>query len=209
MSGAVLLCSGGLDSTVLAYKLIRDAVHVTPVFIDYGQHCANTELATARRVLPATIRDKVEVLDLSSVYRHSSSRLIRAANLWMDPVSDDDLYVPLRNLLLFSAAAAFAQSLACEQVYAAIINTVRAKEVDCSVEFFGRLRDVMDVYGTVELVLPFRLMSKVDVAQLGVSLGAPIGETFSCQAAPEVACGACPNCVERLAAFDSILGEPK
>ena len=177
---------------------------LVPLFIDYGQHCARTELATAKTVLPASLRDRIEVIDLSSVYRHSSSRLIRPADLWEDDVVADDLYVPLRNLLLFTAGAAYAQSINANRVYAAIINTVRAKEVDCSVNFFARLNAVVDIYGGIELVLPFRDMSKVQVAELGVFLGAPIAHTYSCQASADVPCGACPNCVERLNAIAEI-----
>ena len=43
--------------------------------------------------------------------------------------------------------------------------------------------------------------SKFEVAKLGIELGAPIGKTFSCQASPDVPCGACPNCVDRLGAL--------
>jgi 7-cyano-7-deazaguanine synthase len=40
---AVLLASGGIDSTVLAYKLVSEGVSLIPLFIDYGQHCKDTE----------------------------------------------------------------------------------------------------------------------------------------------------------------------
>lgn len=89
-------------------------------------------------------------------------------------------------------------------LYAAIINTVRAKEVDCSVDFFSKLHDVLGVYDAVQLHLPFRNMSKVEVARLGAQLAVPIAETFSCQASSDVPCGACPNCVERLNAFEEM-----
>lgn len=204
MNRAIILCSGGLDSTVLAYKLMRDHVPILPLFVDYGQHCAETELRTVKKVLPESLRYQIETIDLSSVYKHSKSRLIVEADLWSERVKDDDLYVPLRNLLIFTAGAAFAQSVGASDLYAAIINTVRAKEVDCSVDFFAKLHDVLGVYDAVQLHLPFRNMSKLEVARLGAQLAAPIAETFSCQASSEIPCGACPNCVERLNAFEEM-----
>jgi 7-cyano-7-deazaguanine synthase len=47
-------------------------------------------------------------------------------------------------------------------------------------------------------------MSKIDVAKIGLSLKVPIDETFSCQAASKVPCGACPNCVDRLNALKAL-----
>lgn len=208
MTDSILLCSGGLDSTVLSYQLLREKTDFIPVFINYGQHCAAVELETAKAVLPSQVLAALEVLDISDVYKRSESRLMRAANLWDVSVKPDDLYVPYRNLLLFTVGAAFAVTVGAHRVFTAVINSFRAKEIDCSVEFFSKLRGVMDVYGDVELVMPFRDMSKTEVARLGAVLGAPLGQTFSCQAAAEMPCGACPNCVERLNALSSI-GESK
>ena len=42
------------------------------------------------------------------------------------------------------------------------------------------------------------------VAKLGIELKAPIGATFSCQASPDIPCGACPNCVDRLNALKEL-----
>lgn len=49
--------------------------------------------------------------------------------------------------------------------------------------------------------MPFRNFSKYEVAKLGIELQAPVGATFSCQASPDIPCGACPNCVDRLKAL--------
>lgn len=52
--------------------------------------------------------------------------------------------------------------------------------------------------------MPFRNMTKYEVAKLGIELKAPIGQTFSSQASPEIPCGACPNSVDRLNALKQI-----
>lgn len=43
MSSAILLSSGGLDSTTVAYQLVSKGCEVIPIFFDYGQHCAEVE----------------------------------------------------------------------------------------------------------------------------------------------------------------------
>lgn len=200
----VLLASGGLDSTTMAYWLLDKGIEVIPLFINYGQHCVDTELATLKSVLPQPYKDSIEVVDISSVYKYSKSRFINEANLWEEEITADDLYIPYRNVLILTLAASFAQSLGIREIYSAFINSNHAKEIDCSKEFFGNMEHLLEEYGTVQMKMPFVEMSKYEVAKLGIALKAPIGETFSCQASSKVPCGACPNCVDRLEALNKL-----
>lgn len=201
---SILLASGGLDSTTLAYWLIKKNISFVPVFINYGQHCATTELDTLKKVLPENFVEKIEILDVSSIYKGSRSLLIAEANLWEDKVSYEDFYLPYRNLLFMTIGSAYAQSRGYTHLYSAFINSNHAKEIDCSAEFFDKLSIILDEYGTVHVEMPFRNMSKYEVAKIGISLQAPIGKTFSCQASSNIPCGACPNCVDRLDALQML-----
>lgn len=200
----VLLASGGLDSTTLAYWLIKNDIKFTPLFIDYGQHCSQTELESLRNVLPKTYVDKIEIVDIKAVYRYSNSKFINPGDLWSDSITADDLYIPYRNVLILTVAASFAQTLGYYNVYSAFINSNHAKEIDCSNAFFDKMESILKNYGAVKIIMPFRNYSKYEVAKIGISLGAPIGATFSCQASPEIPCGACPNCVDRLDALKQL-----
>lgn len=200
MTEAVLLASGGLDSTTMAYALCQQDVRFTPLFIDYGQHNAVTEWRTLLKVLPPGASTP-ERVDVSSVYRGSSSALIRERDLWNEEVKDQDLYLPYRNSLLLCVGAAFAESRAAHFLYSAFINSNHARELDCSLDFFARLGAIMSSYGAVELRLPFKGYSKADVLATAIKLGVPVGLTYSCQASSDIPCGACPNCVERLEAL--------
>ena len=63
MTTAILLCSGGLDSTTLAYWMRERDVEVVPIFFDYGQHCVETEWETLKCVLPgAGVRDPERIM---------------------------------------------------------------------------------------------------------------------------------------------------
>ncbi|MBL7866769.1 MAG: 7-cyano-7-deazaguanine synthase [Flavobacterium lindanitolerans] len=197
----ILLASGGLDSTTMAYWLLEEKIDFVPLFVNYGQHCAETEFKTLKEVLPKSHVDKIEVVDIQSVYKNSASKFIKPADLWEDQISADDLYIPYRNVLLLTIGATFAQTLGLSNVYSAFINSNHAKEIDCSNEFFEKMESMLTDYGSVKINMPFRYYSKYDVAKLGVKLGASIGSTFSCQASPLIPCGACPNCVDRLEAL--------
>ena len=165
----LLLASGGMDSTVLAYKLAKENKNVVILFID--------------------------------------SRMIIEANLWEDNVEAADMYLPYRNILFISLASAYAQSMGIKDVYTAFINSNHAKEIDCSMEFFTKLETLLYEYGSIRINMPFREMTKTEVARLGLELEAPIEMTYSCQVNADMPCGACPNCVDRINAINNILEE--
>lgn len=200
----VLLASGGLDSTTLAYWLISQDIHIIPLFINYGQHCAQTELETLKQLAPANIKNDIRVVNVSDIYRNSQSKFIKPADLWSEVITADDLYIPYRNILILTIAASYAQTLGINTIYSAFINSNHAKEIDCSKEFFRRMGEILGDYGSVKIEMPFLNLSKFEVAKIGISLKAPIGGTFSCQASPVIPCGACPNCVDRLEAIRKI-----
>jgi 7-cyano-7-deazaguanine synthase len=127
--------------------------------------------------------------------------LIKEADLWRDDIAADDLIIPYRNLLLLSAGAAFAASVGATALYSAYINSNHAREIDATKEFLDNLSTLFSAVGGVTVSMPFREKSKSEVAVIGLELNAPIGLTYSCQASASVHCGACPNCVDRIAAL--------
>lgn len=201
---ALLMASGGLDSTVLAYWLREKGKNVLPLFINYGQHCRKTERETLERLLPTEYVESIRTVNISDIYINSKSRMIVEPNLWEDDVSADDLYLPYRNLLFLSVAAAVAQSEGITEVYSAFINSNHAKEIDCSKDFFDNLGELLESYGSISINMPFRDYSKQEVAALGVKLGVPIALTYSCQANGTTHCGVCPNCVDRINALNAL-----
>lgn len=200
MKKALLLASGGLDSTTVGYQLAATGVEVVPIFFDYGQHCVDIEWSRVNEVLPADML-RPERFDISDIFRGSQSRLIREADLWTEEVQDDDLYIPYRTMLFFAAAAARAQTVGILDVYTGFINSNHAKEIDCTAAFMNSLDGLTSSIGPVRFHSPFRYSSKADVARAAAELGVPIGRTYSCQASAQFPCGACPNCVERLNAL--------
>jgi 7-cyano-7-deazaguanine synthase len=200
MKQAVVMVSGGLDSTTVCYLLASEGTEVRPIFFDYGQHCAEKEWAKVKEVLPQKTLPP-ERLNISDIFKGSPSRMIVEADLWSETVSDDDLYLPYRTMLFFSVAAARAQTLGVLDVYSGFINSNHAKEIDCSTAFMNGLEELSKGVGAVRFHAPFREKSKADVARRALELGVPIGRTFSCQASSSFPCGACPNCVERLKAL--------
>lgn len=201
---AVLLASGGLDSTTLAYWMISQSIDFLPLFFDYGQHTASKELQCLRAVLPRAIAERIESVELKSVYQGSPSRMIQEPDLWREKVKDEDLFLPYRNSLLLIYGAAYAETRGISSLYSGFIDSNRAIGSDSTTEFLKEMAKHFSAYGAVSLHTPFSGMTKAAVAKIGISLKAPIAETYSCLASAEVACGACPNCVDRRLAFEAL-----
>ena len=200
----ILMASGGLDSTTLAYWLLHRGVNIIPVFVNYGQHCADTELASLRQVLPLQALKDLRIIEVNGCYVGSASRMLRAADLWEEEVSDDDLYVPMRNQILLTVGAAIAEANSVKQVFSAFIESNVAKGRDCSTSFLNGIRDFIKSYTDVTLEFPFMEMTKRQVAGIGADLGVPLSQTYSCLASPLVPCGVCPNCVDRNDALETL-----
>jgi 7-cyano-7-deazaguanine synthase len=204
MSAVLLLSSGGLDSTTVAYWLRERSIGIVPIFFDYGQHCVEKEWHTLQKVLPPEGVAAPERIDISGIFRGSQSRLIREPDLWTEHVDDEDLYVPYRTMLFFSAGASCAQTRGLSTVYSGFINSNHAKEIDCSAVFLNGLGGLAANVGPVRFEIPFRDWSKARVVEEAARLNVPIGATYSCQLLSDTPCGACPNCVERLNAIAAV-----
>jgi 7-cyano-7-deazaguanine synthase len=156
MSAVLLLCSGGLDSTTVAYWLRERGIAIVPIFFDYGQHCVEKEWHTLRKVLPLGGMAAPERIDISGIFHGSQSRLIKEPDLWTERVEDEDLYVPYRTLLFLSAGASCAQTRGLDTVYSGFINSNHAKEIDCSAAFLNGLGGLAANVGPVRFEIPFR-----------------------------------------------------
>jgi 7-cyano-7-deazaguanine synthase len=199
-----LLSSGGLDSTVLLYKLLLEYEDIQLIYINYGQHFKETELSSLQKVAPNDLFRNIKIIDISSVYSASKSPLLQPVDLWKTQVNDSDLYIPYRTLVMISVGIAYSQSIGCTQMYAGFIDSNYVNDIDCSEEFLGKLDSLNKIYRGVELNFPFKHMSKADVANLGININAPIFLTYSCQINDKVPCGACANCVDRDKSFNEV-----
>jgi 7-cyano-7-deazaguanine synthase len=188
----------------LHHWLREREILIAPIFFDYGKHCVEKEWVTLQEVLPKGGVSAARRIDISGIFAGSRSRLIQEPNLWSDHVADAELYVPYRTLLFSAAGASCAQTQELTEVYSAFINSNRAKEIDCSEAFLNSLDSLAAGVGPVRFHLPFRHWSKAQLVAEAVRPRVPLGATYSCQLLTNIPCGACPNCVERLNAIESV-----
>lgn len=196
---AVVLFSGGLDSGVLAHKLLQAGKTVIPLFIDYGHLSRDNEWIAVdelwrffSRRYPRLIRKPICLeLPLGDV---APSRVTGAA--W-DARADSNVYnlVPGRNTYLLMAAATLAVKRGASSVQIAVIKG--SNRGDHTPEFIAGIRKVVfqSYYHPPRIVAPFVRMTKREVVALGKKLGFPFQHVWTCYVKGSP-CGVCSACVQ-------------
>lgn len=213
---AVVLASGGLDSTVAAALAKREGWQLFFLTVQYGQrHDIEVERALAvGRALEAADHRVVRV-DLRSIggsaltedvpVPKGRSAADRAAAI---PVT----YVPARNSIFLSLAVGYAESIGARRIYIGANVVDYSGYPDCRPEFLrafetaARLGTKAGLEGRgIEICAPLLQKSKAEIVRLGMSVEAPLHLTHSCyDPAPDgTACGQCDSCQIRLAGFQS------
>ncbi|MBQ7564827.1 MAG: 7-cyano-7-deazaguanine synthase QueC [Lachnospiraceae bacterium] len=213
---ALVLFSGGLDSSVCLALAVKEygAGEVLALSIFYGQK-HRKELEASEK-LAAYYGVKRITLDLGEIFKGSSCTLLEgseqeipheeygeqlAKTNWA-PVST---YVPFRNGLFLSSAAAIALSSGCEVIYygAHADDAAGNAYPDTSVEFNSAIADAIHIGSgkALRIAAPFIGRSKSSVVAAGKELGVPFEMTWSCYEGQEKACGICGTCLDRIRAF--------
>ncbi len=205
---AVVLLSGGLDSSVLLYDLQRRGYDVLPLAVNYGQR-HGVEIFAAADVASSAAR-ALRVADLSAL------RPLLAGSSQTDddvPVPDGHYtdpsmratVVPNRNMLLLSVATAYAVSMEAKMVAYAAHAGDHPIYPDCRPQFIARLADAIELCHyegqTPVLHAPFAHLPKAEIVRRGAELGVLFALTWSCYKGGARHCGTCGTCVERKEAF--------
>jgi 7-cyano-7-deazaguanine synthase len=209
---AVVLLSGGLDSTTTAAIARREGFEVHALSLDYGQrHVA--ELDAARRVAAdlAVARHVVVRVDLRAIGGSALTADI-AVPRNEDPTADriPVTYIPARNTLLLSLALGFAEVVGAFDIFIGVNALDYSGYPDCRPEFiraFEKLANVATKAGTTggsfAIHAPLIDMSKAGIIKLGTELGVDYASTTSCYDPDSAgrACGECDACQLRLRGF--------
>lgn len=205
---AIVILSGGLDSTVMLYHVVRSlGREVTTISFDYGQrHMRELTLA---RYHSTSLQCKHKLLKLPLNSENSNCSLLNTdidvphiKDVLGDP--QPNTYVPNRNMMFLSIAAAHAEIDEASEVYygAAEIDT-HSGNWDCSLDFLSQMNSILSLNrrNNISIKAPFIEMSKADIIKLGKDLDVPFNMTHTCYNGGKVACGTCSSCSSRIKGF--------
>tara|TARA_R110002012_G_scaffold36900_1_gene103920 strand:+ start:778 stop:1449 length:672 start_codon:yes stop_codon:yes gene_type:complete len=203
----VLIYSGGIDSTVLLYFLLKSRNDVKALSVNYGQR-HDKELDYAKNMC-GQLNVEHHVADLTALNPLLSGSSLTSPHVQVPEGHYEDLsmkatVVPNRNMILLSIATGWAMSTGASSVSYAAHSGDRAIYPDCREEFADAMNNVMEIAGwdKVSLDRPFSSLTKTDIVKLGDKLGVPFEQTWSCYKGQKLHCGMCGTCVERREAFE-------
>lgn len=210
---AVILLSGGLDSTTTAAIARAAGYDLYTLAFDYGQR-HRRELAAARLVAErlGAVEHRVMTIDLRAF---GGSALTADIPVPHDRAADEMAhaipvtYVPGRNLIFLSFATAFAEVVGANDVFLGINAMDYSGYPDCRFEFleaFTAAANLATKAGTEDgrtlaIHAPLIAMTKADIVRRGLELDAPYALTWSCYEGGSHACGTCDSCLLRLKGF--------
>jgi 7-cyano-7-deazaguanine synthase len=207
---AVLLLSGGLDSSVLLYYLLDEGFEVYPLTIIYGQRHKKESTSAGEVAHVAGVVNNWRLMKLPQLASILPSALTTVGSKIPEGHYEDDsmklTVVPNRNMILLGIAAGWAQGLQAKVLAYAPHKGDHVIYPDCRPEFIEAVESAIKL-GTgwnndgVQLLTPFSNMTKADLVTLGTQLGVPFEKTWSCYNGRTLHCGKCGTCVERKEAF--------
>ena len=193
---ALLLFSGGIDSTFLLHKLLVKTVglrklpnpvtEVVCLSFIYGQPHADKELTAAK-----SITDK---LGVEHLFEKLDFPFLKQDMAGANPV------VPNRNMIFLAVAGAIAEVHKCKAINIGCTQSDFETFPDCRPAFLRQMNETMLLANGIHVVAPLVGRSKADIVQAGKAHGIDWGETWSCYKGEAEPCGECLACKERAAA---------
>ena len=209
---AVVLVSGGLDSTTVLAMAQAEGFECYTLSFDYGQR-HRAELVAAERVSSGypNVVHKVVNLNLNSI----GGSALTDENIAVPESPTEGIpitYVPARNTVFLSIALGWAEVLGANDIFIGVNAVDYSGYPDCRPEFIDAFELLANVAtkvgvagGRIRIRAPLSDLSKADIIKKGAALGVDYSATISCYQADSdgLACGLCDSCRLRKEGFDA------
>lgn len=202
---ALLIYSGGMDSTVLLYKYAKE-IELAVTFT-YGARQDEAQTACARYNCEKLGIQHL-IIPLDFIGKYFSSSILKGGDAVPHEAYDNanmkSTVVPFRNGIMLSVAAGLAESRGLDTVLIANHSGDHAIYPDCRPAFIEAMDSAIasGTYENIRLLSPFCNLTKRDIALEGKALGVPFEHTYSCYEGRQNHCGGCATCRERKVALE-------
>lgn len=197
----ILLLSGGIDSTTMLAQLTGEGKEVHALSFDYGQrHAVELEYAKRNAAHYQVATHHVIKIDYGPM---AEGNILTGREAEVNTV-----YVPGRNLMMLSSAAAYAEAKAIGDIYFAANADDGQRFPDCSQAFVSALNELWQSCSNtkgVKVHVPLIHLTKVDVIEKALALEVGLQNTMSCYTpSGQQACGQCLSCTLRKEAIKNL-----
>ena len=215
MKKAIVLLSGGLDSTTTLYYALNRDFKIYCLIFHYGQR-HDKEVKTAVRMAKQT-GCAYRVVRIPLPWKGSAlldKKISLPQRRRLDRIGALDIpatYVPARNIIFMSFAASFAESVGAQKIFIGANARDYSGYPDCRPEFFKAYSKVLEcatrtgVEGrAIQIETPLVHKSKSQIIKMGLKLKVPYHLTWSCYRGGKLPCGVCDSCLLRKKGFTEL-----
>ena len=214
---AIILLSGGIDSTATLVYAIKEDYKCYAISFDYNQkHKIELEYAKEIAKKYNVIEHKIIKLDLNILTESaliSGNKEVPKYNDIKDlPKNIPVTYVPARNTLFLSYALSWAESINAGNIFIGANKDDYQGYPDCRPEFYKKFEELANI-GTsfvdktekIKILTPFINSTKEEIIMFGIENNIDLSKTFTCyEPIDGKPCGKCYSCLVRQNAFDKI-----
>jgi 7-cyano-7-deazaguanine synthase len=205
---AVCIISGGMDSALAATIAKKDGYEIIALHFNYAQKTEKKELECFNLIANDLNANKRYIIDLDFFKQIGATALI-----------DDNLeipttgikpgipitYVPYRNGIFLSIAAAVAQKHDASAIYIGVVEEDSSGYPDCRESFISSMQNSINLGlrddSNITIKTPLIHLSKAQIVTKSIELGVKLKHTWSCYKNSDKACGLCDSCRLRLKGF--------
>ena len=213
MNKAIVLLSGGMDSSTALSIAIKEGFECYALTLDYGQRHQN-EINSAKNIVKdfKITEHKLVSIDLTvfggSALTDKNIKVPEQASSGI-PVT----YVPARNTIFFSLALAWAEVIEADAIFSGVNAIDYSGYPDCRPEYISAIQELFNLATkitsegkSIEVCAPLINMDKKEIIKIGIENGVDFSKTVSCYQLDQhgKSCGLCDSCRIRSKAFEEL-----
>jgi 7-cyano-7-deazaguanine synthase len=196
---AILLLSGGLDSTTALFWALKHKYKVIILSLNYKWR-PEKEIEAVKKIANIT---KIQLIEVPVPYIMVATDLRLEGYPVPSVINAPEGFIPLRNLVFYSIAAYFAEIYGISTIIGGHIEEDFKRFNDSTSSFFNVLQNLIELSkqkedkSKLEFIFPLSRMNKLEVIKMAKELNVPLDITWSCYGDFEKPCGKCIPCQTR------------